>query len=272
MRGLVRDLRYAVRRLGRSPTFALTAVLCVALGIGANTAMFSVVNAVLLSPLPFEDAHELVIAWETRNESVQPDTLLRFRLAPPDHLLPPEPGGPFPWYTIGGVAGDVRRWSISAQAQPEVYIPQRQDMDVAREFFVVVHTERDGGGLSDAMRQAVLDVDPAQPVDWVRPLESMMTRAVSQPRFNTELVGTFALTALLLAIIGIYGLVANTVATRTAEIGVRVAFGARPGQVLRHVAGQAMWAVLVLGVAAVAASVPSLRAARIDPVAALETS
>ncbi len=231
----------------------------------------------------------------------------RFRLAPPDALLPPDQVGSLPWYTIAGVVGDVRRWNLAVGAFPEVFIPQKQDADVAREFFVVAHTEMNDPGLPDAMRQAVWAVDPDQPVEWVRPLDDLYEVAVSRPRFISEVVGAFGLAALLLAAIGVFGLVANIVAACTQEIGVRMALGAQDGDVIRQVAGPAASAALagvviglavaaavtrfmasmmvdigtldpptyavvaisVFGVAIVAATLASLRATRIDAAGAL---
>jgi putative ABC transport system permease protein len=231
----------------------------------------------------------------------------RLRLAAPDHLLPPEHVGLNPWYTIVGVVGDVRRWSLSADPLPEVYITQQQDQDNAHGFFVVVHTRLSTEGAGDVMRQAVWDIDPELPVTWVQPIDAMFSNAVAQPRFNVTLVSAFGLSALLLALIGIYGLLANIVGARTQEIGVRIALGARPGQILRHVAGQGIAAAgtgiaigialsaagtrvmdtllfgvqpidlstfvavtaAVLCVAVVAASLPSWRAARLNAIEAL---
>lgn len=231
----------------------------------------------------------------------------RLRLAPPDALLADEPAPDIPWYTIVGVVRNVRRFGLNVEPGPEVYIPQRQDAGVAREFFVVAHTAVDDPELPEAMRRAVWAVDPDQPVDSVRTLEAMYANAVSQPRFVAEAVSAFGLAALVLAAIGVFGLVANIVAARTREIGVRMALGARPGDVLRQVAGPAVLAALagivlgsliaaaatrlmatmlfgiepldlptyavvalsVLGVGVAAALLASMRAVRIDPVAAL---
>jgi len=231
----------------------------------------------------------------------------RLRLAPPDELLPDNQDRDIPWYTIVGVVGDVRRWSLRNDPLPEVFIPQRQDTDLAREFYVVAHTSLPVASLGEAMREAVWEVDPAQPVAWVQTIGSMFSSAVSQPRFNAMLVAAFAFAALTLAVIGIYGLMANAVSARTKEIGVRIALGAKAPRILRDVASEGMLAALggvVLGLAAsvgvgrlmasmlfevepfnaltylvsvgsvlaaavVATSVPTWRAARLDPTTAL---
>jgi putative ABC transport system permease protein len=181
----------------------------------------------------------------------------RLRLAAPDHLLPPEHIGLNPWYTIVGVVGDVRRWSLSAEPLPEVYISQRQDLDNAHGFYVVTHTALTTEAAANAMRQAVWDIDPELPVTWVQPIDDMFSNAVAQPRFNVTLVTAFGLTALILALIGVYGLMANFVGARTQEIGVRIALGARPDQILKHVAGQGIIAAgigIAIGIAVSAAA------------------
>lgn len=169
----------------------------------------------------------------------------RLRLAAPDHLLPEEHIGLDPWYTVVGVVRDVRRWSLSDEPLPEVYISQRQDLDNAHDFFVVAHTALSDEAAASVMRQAVWDTDPELPVAWVRPIDGMMANAVAQPRFNASLIGMFGLSALLLALVGVYGLMANLVSARTKEIGVRIALGAGPTQILTHVAGQGITAAIL---------------------------
>lgn len=231
----------------------------------------------------------------------------RLRLAAPDPLLPEGQDIEVPWYTIVGVVGDVRRWNLAADALPEVFIHQRQDMDTAREFFVVARSDMPAETLAEPLRLAVRDVDPDQPVAWVRSMDSMYSGMVAGPRFNAVLVATFGCTALFLAVLGVYGLMANAVSTRRREIGLRMALGAHPGVVVRQVVGEGVRAsvagvalglalsaalarlvgsllfgvepldpvtyllvvLVVLTVAAVAATVPSWRAVRADPTVAL---
>ena len=159
----------------------------------------------------------------------------RVRLSPPDALLSPEQNpADFPWYTVVGVVGDVKRWNLTSEVFPEVFIPQRQDMDPAREFFVVVRTDIPVENVAAEMRQAVWDTDPDLPVPWVRPIEALISAQVAQPRFNAALIGAFALSALILASIGVYGLALNVVSTRRPEIGLRMALGASPNQILQE--------------------------------------
>lgn len=231
----------------------------------------------------------------------------RLRLAAPEHLLPEGQDNENPWYTIVGVVGDVRRWNLATDALPEVFIQQRQHTGLALEFYVVVHTTLPTDAVADPMRKAVLDADPDQPVAWIRSMDSMYSAMVAQPRFNAALVAAFGVTALILALIGVYGMMANAVSARTREIGLRMALGARQQQLLKQVAGKGVLAsmvgvgigllaafvltrlmgrllfgvepldpatflvvtISVLLVATAAASVPSWRATKLDPTVAL---
>jgi putative ABC transport system permease protein len=163
----------------------------------------------------------------------------RIRLGPPDQLLTEGSYSP-PWYTIVGVLGDVRRRGAATAVLPEVYIPQSQDMDVAREFFVVVHTGGFASDVAGALRQAVQRIDPNQPVARIVKLDRMQAASLSQPRTNLLLVGGFGLTALVLAIMGVYGLISQSVTTRTREFGLRLALGARPWTIRREVTRQGL--------------------------------
>jgi predicted permease len=228
----------------------------------------------------------------------------RIRLGLPDHLLTAGEE-PQPWYTIVGVLGDVRRRGPQNAVLPAVYIPQRQDMDVAREFFIVVHAGASTG--SDELREAIWRVDPKQPVSWIYSLDYLRASSLLQARVNTLLVGGFGLTALILALMGVYGLVSQSVARRTREFGVRLALGANPADIRRQVTWEglavsaagvlfglgvafavtrvmesllfgikgtdpltfALAAVALLGIVALAAYLPTRRVNRLDPVEAL---
>jgi putative ABC transport system permease protein len=170
----------------------------------------------------------------------------RIRLGLPDHLLE-ESADAQPWLTVVGVVGDVRRRGPATAVLPEVYVPQAQDNDVAREFFLVAHASGPLADLGERLRQAVLRVDPLQPVARIVSLDRMQSNSLSQPRTNLLLVGGFGLTALVLAIMGVYGLTSHSVTSRTREFGLRLALGARPSAIRRLVAGEGL-AVAAVGI------------------------
>jgi putative ABC transport system permease protein len=169
----------------------------------------------------------------------------RIRLGLPDHLLE-ELADAQPWLTVVGVVGDVRRRGPANAVLPEVYVPQAQDNDVAREFFVVAHASGPLDDLAERFRQVVRRIDPLQPVARVVTLERMQANSLSQPRTNLLLVGGFGLAALVVAIMGVYGLTSYSVTSRTREFGLRLALGARPSAIRRLVAGEGL-AVAAVG-------------------------
>ena len=206
---------------------------------------------------------------------------------------------------IVGVVADVRASAIADPALPAMYVPFAQ-----RPVSNLTLAVRTGGNpvwLINPIRAAVRALDPDQPVSSVAAMSDIVAASVQQPRDRTTLIGVFALIALLLAAIGVYGVMAYGVNERTREIGVRVALGADPGDVVRLVIRGALGmtllgvvlglaggfmtsrllgsllfgvettdlptflvaAVVILAVAALASWLPARRAARVDPVVAL---
>ena len=151
-----------------------------------------------------------------------------------------------PWITIVGVAGDTRNMGIEEDPSPVMYVPYRQ---FTLPFMNVV--VRGGGGAAlagSAIREALRGVDPDLAVDQVVPMRTLLRDSLGAVRFATMLVTAFALAAVLLAAVGLYGLISYSVAQRTREIGIRVALGARPGQVMSPVIREGM-ALALIGVA-----------------------
>jgi putative ABC transport system permease protein len=158
------------------------------------------------------------------------------------------------WFEIAGVAANVRSLELSTEPEPEIYTAARQDAFASMSF--VIRTTVEPTSLIAAARQAVQEVDRAQPVSDLRTMESVVADAASQPRFNLMLLSVFGGVALLLSAAGIYGVMSYSITQRTHEIGIRMALGAQAGDVLKLVIRHGMTMTLigvVLGLAASAA-------------------
>ncbi|SPE38278.1 conserved membrane hypothetical protein [Candidatus Sulfopaludibacter sp. SbA3] len=210
-----------------------------------------------------------------------------------------------PWWTIVGVVGDVRTMGPEEQVQAELFVPETQV--ASGRVHVVIRTKGDPSALVQGLRAAVWSIDKDMPVTGTATMEEMLSRRGAPRRVQTILLSAFGFLAMCLAAVGIYGVVSDAVTRRTREIGLRMALGARSGDVLRMVmrrsfllslagiaAGAAAGtylvrflasqlfevkvsdpatfvcaAVVLLAVALLAGYLPARRAVRIDPVAAL---
>jgi len=207
---------------------------------------------------------------------------------------------------IVGVVGNVHHGGLDSTPDPTMYMPWKQD--VFSTMWVLARTEGDPNGLAGAVRQSVRAIDGALPAYSIAPLATIVSDSVADRRFSMLLLALFAGIALFLAAVGLYGVVSYTVSQRTREIGLRMAMGARPGQVMGMVVGggmklaaagvaiglaaavalarlvesmlfeiapsdptsYAITSFVLLAVAILACVVPARRAMRVDPIVALQ--
>ena len=211
---------------------------------------------------------------------------------------------------IVGIVGDVRDFGLDQPATPEIYFPYLQNPlgdSFDRSLTIVVRTKSSPTGMIEPLRSELLSMDRSLPVYGLKPMTEYLSDSLSRRRFNLVLLSVFAAVALLLAAVGIYGVISYAVSQRTHEIGIRVAVGAHSIDILRMIVGQAMILTLVgiaigigaalaltrlmesllfdvsttdpltfvvisgvLGAVALAACfIPALRATRVDPMIAL---
>jgi putative ABC transport system permease protein len=213
-------------------------------------------------------------------------------------------GDPRIAFTVVGVVGDVRSTALN-QEFPSLYYPLASRVWPLMD--VVVRTDGSPEALLPAIRQKVYELDAGLALANVRTMEQWVSNSAAQPRLNTVLLSIFAAVALLIAAIGIYGVVAYSVSQRTGEIGVRTALGGTPRDILRLIVSEGMkvaligigtglvaglalgrtvsslvfgvpvWdpvtftgvAVALASVAFAACTIPALRASRVDPMIAL---
>jgi putative ABC transport system permease protein len=151
------------------------------------------------------------------------------------------PEADVPTMEVVGVVGDVRQ-GLETDPKAEMYLPYRQADQLLPVFqlSLVLRTAADPLQETSALRSALAEIDPTQPLVKVRTMEENMATSAAQPRFRTWLIGIFAGVALVLAAVGIYGVMSYTVTQRTSEIGIRVTLGAQQEDVFRSIVGEGL--------------------------------
>ncbi len=154
----------------------------------------------------------------------------------------------FPFYTVVGVVGDVKQASLEAEPADAVYVAPEQGYFADGARCLVARAERDAAALVPAITEAIWSVDRDQPIVRISTMSDLVARSEAQRRFALILLEAFALVALVLAGVGLYGVLAGSVAERTHEIGVRSALGASRRSIVKLVVRQGM-SLTGLGVA-----------------------
>jgi len=157
-----------------------------------------------------------------------------------------------PWVTIVGIVGSGNQNSLREIAQPEIYTPYLQN--ASRTFTLVTRTSVDPRTLAASIRKEVWATDKDLPVSNMKLMNELISNSVAQPRFYVILLSVFAGLALVLAAVGVYGVMSYSVTLRTRDIGIRMALGARPADIFKHIVGQALLLALIgLGIGIVLA-------------------
>ena len=166
------------------------------------------------------------------------------------------------WYTIVGVVGNVKYEGLTAKDQSTMYVPIYDDgwnPWFTRSLFLLIRTPQNPGQLASPLRATLASLDRDVPLSTVETMDQLLSQSVSGPRYGTVLVAIFAALALVLAAVGIYGVISYTVTRRTREIGIMIALGAQRSDVLRLVLGQSLRLAVIGAVIGIATALAVMR-------------
>jgi putative ABC transport system permease protein len=177
----------------------------------------------------------------------------RVRLGLPDNLLPPDtpPTEKHAWLTVIGIVKNHQPVALALPYQPAAFLPLAQGPRVSRMLnaqTLMLRTSQDPMALISAVRQRIHELDPDQPILRIATVDARIADSLKPQRFNTLLMSLFAALVLTLAVIGLYGVLAYTVVQRTHEIGIRLALGAQPGNIVAMIMKQGL-SLTLLGIA-----------------------
>jgi hypothetical protein len=228
------DIKYAFRQMRKSPGFTVVAVLTLAICVAANIVIFAVTDAILIRPLPFPEADRMVIAFHNypgagvEHQACSLASCYEWREAITafESASASQAGS-----VVIGVMADVHHSSLSEDIGPSIYFLYSA-MTSERNMGFIVRSDTEPLNIIPAVRSAIWELDPALPISELTSMNQRIAQTFSRQRFLLAFLGISGTFALILVVVGIYGVVAFVVSQRTQELGIRMALGAQQRHIL----------------------------------------